>query len=82
LVLPFTDKLALSEFGIDEILCRLTTFQSLNSVVYVEYSDQEYQHLNEKHAQAINRRNYFELFTHVNVLPFPHKPHAYPHSKG
>ena len=82
LVLPLTYLLALSEFSIHKILGSLAMFQSFNRFVNVKYSDKEYQHLNENHAQTIYRRNYFELFTHVNVLPFPHKPHAQPHSKG
>jgi hypothetical protein len=82
LVLPLTNLLALSEFSIHEILGSLAMFQSFNRFVNVKYSDKEYQHLNENHAQTIYRCNYFELFTHVNVLPFPHKSHAQPHSKG
>jgi hypothetical protein len=82
LVQPLTYHLALFEFFIHEILGGLTTFQSSNGVVNVEYSDEENQHLNENHAQTINGGHYFELFTRLNVLPLPHKLHAQPHSEA
>ena len=47
---PLTQQLALSEFRILKILCCLTLLQVFYRVVNIEYSDKEYQHLNEYHA--------------------------------
>ena len=47
---PLTQQLALSKFRILKILCCLTLLQVFYRVVNIEYSDKEYQHLNENHA--------------------------------